>query len=298
MNPYMRAKKNAPAPFPVLAGGAALRHWRETVLVMICLAMLAGFMLRGPMAQNPAYHDFADHRQFFDVPNLFDVASNLPFLIIGIAGIALVVSQGKPPLSESWLMFFIGSVATFFGSSYYHLAPSNETLVWDRLPMTVAFMAMFVALVHEHMGERLDRFLLVPAILLGLASAVWWHVTDDLRLYFWVQFTPMVCIPVLLTLFPGRYTHRGDLLYGLGLYGLAKFAEIWDRQIFALTGNTVSGHSLKHMFAAGALLVVFFMLRRRERVAPVLCKRSVGDSWPKPVAISTAPINGEHEAQS
>lgn len=79
MNPDMRAKKNAPAPLPVLAGGAALRHWRETVLVMICLAMLGGFMLRGPMAQDPDYHDFADHRQFFGVPNLFDVASNLPF---------------------------------------------------------------------------------------------------------------------------------------------------------------------------------------------------------------------------
>ena len=250
---------------------AASHRWREGGLVLTCLAMLAGFMAWGPIAQNPAYHDFADRRELLSVPNLFDVASNVPFLMVGIAGMALCAGRRRPPLAASWATLFAGTALVSFGSGYYHWAPGNDTLLWDRLPMTVAFMGLFVALVSEHLGEALERFMLVPAVTVGVASAVWWHYTDDLRIYYWVQFTPLVCIPLALATFPGRYTHRIALLYGLALYVLAKLAETWDREIFESTRNVVSGHTLKHVLAAGAVLAVLVMLwQRRPVVEPRL----------------------------
>jgi len=244
------------------------RFWREAALIVISIAMLAVFLMREALPQNPLYHDFADQRELLGIPNLQDVASNLAFLIIGIAGIVVWVRRRPEGIAISWLVMFAAVSMVSFGSGYYHWAPDNGSLLWDRLPMTVGFMALFVGLISEHTSERAERFLLAPALAVGIASALWWHFTDDLRFYFWVQYTPLVCIPFVLAVYPPRYTHRSALLYALGLYVLAKFAEAWDRQIFALTANLVSGHTLKHFLAAGAVLAILLMLRRRERVVP------------------------------
>ena len=155
----------------------------------------------------------------------------------------------------------------FFGSAYYHLAPDNGTLVWDRLPMSIGFMALSVAVLADHIDPRLEKILLVPAIVLGLASVIWWRYTDDLRPYVLVQFLPLLMLPVLLFLFRGARQDRSFLLAALLIYALSKLAEHFDRALFELTGEIVSGHSLKHLLSATALLVIYVMLRRRARPA-------------------------------
>jgi hypothetical protein len=129
----------------------------------------------------------------------------------------------------------------------------------------VAFMGLFAALLSEHLGRELEYRLLIPAVVVGIASVVWWKVTDDLRVYIWVQLTPLLVIPYMIAVFPGRYTHRHYLLYGVGLYALAKVAEYYDHGIYALVSSAMSGHSLKHLVAAAAPFCVYLMLRRRGR---------------------------------
>jgi hypothetical protein len=129
--------------------------------------------------------------------------------------------------------------------------------------MTVAFMGLFAALLSEHLGKEFEHRLLIPAVVVGIASVVWWKVTDDLRVYIWVQLTPLLVIPYVIAVFPGRYTHRHYLLYGVGFYALAKAAEYYDRETFTLTWSVLSGHSLKHLLAAAAPFCVYLMLRRR-----------------------------------
>lgn len=244
------------------------RYWRESVLTLVLLLLLAGIMVAGPMPQDPAYHDLADKRIFLGVPNFLNVASNIPFLLVGIAGIAFRLGRKGSRVSASWSVFFLGAALVCFGSAYYHWAPDNATLVWDRLPMALGFMGLFVALVSEHVNERCERIMLIPALVVGAASVAWWHFADDLRLYVWVQAIALVTVPLVIAMFPGRYTHRRYLLYGLGCYLLAKLAELWDREIFALTANALSGHSLKHLLAALGLFFVYLMLRRRELTTP------------------------------
>lgn len=244
-----------------------LRDVRVGVLVLVLLVLLAAILAFVPAAQDPGYHHFADQRRLLGVPNLLDVASNLAFLIVGACGIALCLGERRPRAFASWATLFTGVALVSLGSAYYHWAPSDATLVWDRLPMTLGFMALFVALLAEHVGERRERMLLAPALIAGVASVVWWRWAGDLRFYLWVQAAPLLCIPLVLLLFPARYTHRRFLAYALVLYMVAKVAEHADRDIFELTRHVVSGHTLKHLLAAGAIVCVLQMLRRRSPVA-------------------------------
>lgn len=235
---------------------------RVYLILLLLIATLVAVMSLPSIAQDPGYHDFVDNRAFLGIPNFLNVTTNLAFLAVGIAGVWLFTNgRGAMGARWSWMACFIGVALVCLGSGYYHLAPDNGALVWDRVPMSVGFMGLLVAVLTEHLNPRLEKILLAPAILLGIASVVVWHVTDDLRLYAWVQFMPLLVIPAVLLLFDSPYTHRGLLLVALAIYAVAKLAEHYDRAVFEVTGEIISGHSLKHLLAALALFVVYGMLR-------------------------------------
>ena len=239
------------------------------------VALLAGIvfapllyllLLHAPIPQDKAYHFFADVRTCLGIQNFGNVASNLAFLLIGVLGWVWCYRNLKTGARLSWMIFFAGVALVFAGSGYYHATPNDDTLVWDRLPMTLAFMGLFAALMSEHLGAQFERPLLIPALVIGVASVFWWRHTDDLRVYIWVQAAPLLAIPFILAMFPSRYTQRIYLLYGLAFYALAKIAEYYDRETYALTAQFVSGHSAKHLLAAMAPLFLYLMLRRRRAV--------------------------------
>lgn len=245
----------------------AHRHWRAWAMVLVMLAPLVLMMLvLEPIRQDPAYHLFADGRSYRGVPNFLNTVSNIPFLIIGAIGLMFCLKNPVPGASRSWSVFFVGVALVFLGSGYYHWAPDNRTLVWDRVPMTIAFMGLFAALLAEHMGGKLERTLLAPAVAVGIASVAWWAYSDDLRFYGWVQFAPLLAIPLVLATYDAQYTHRRYLLYGLACYLLAKVAEFYDPEIFTLTSRALSGHSLKHLLSALAPCYIFRMLQVRQRL--------------------------------
>lgn len=240
------------------------RYWREAALVLASLALLAGLMAVDSIPQDPAYHRFADTRAFLGVPNFLNVASNLLFLLAGAAGAAFCLAQSHSSARASWTTLFLGAALVSLGSGYYHWTPDDGRLVWDRLPMTFGFMGLLVAVVAEHAGDRFEHELLAAALIVGAASVAWWWLADDLRLYIWVQLAPLVVVLLALALFPGKYTHRVYLLYGLAAYVLAKIAEFYDRELFALTQGGLSGHTAKHALAALAVFLVYLMLRLRK----------------------------------
>lgn len=235
------------------------------LVVLLLIAGLGTVMALPPIAQDPAYHDFADRRGWLGIPNFFNVTTNLAFLVVGSAGIGLCLrGSGGIGARWAWLTCFIGVALVSLGSGYYHWAPDNNRLVWDRLPMSIGFMALLVAVLAEHVNLKLEKYLLSPAIALGLASVLYWHDTGDLRLYVLMQFLPLLLLPVIMFLFKSPYTHRGLLWLALTIYVASKLAEHFDTAVFAATGNILSGHSLKHLLAALALFVVYGMLRRRH----------------------------------
>lgn len=240
---------------------------RVYLVVLLAAAALVGVMLLPPIAQDPAYHDFADHRGLLGIRNFLNVTTNLAFLAVGIAGIVLCARRRRIGARWAWLACFTGVTLVCLGSGYYHMNPNNGTLVWDRLPMSIGFTALSVAVLSEHVNPRLEKYLLAPAIIFGIASVIYWHFTDDLRLYVLVQFLPLVMLPAILLLFKSPYTHRSLLLIALAIYFTSELAEHFDAAVFAASGDAISGHSFKHLLATLSLFVVYWMLRRRTKHA-------------------------------
>jgi hypothetical protein len=262
-----------------MSGNDVLRGLTPTLrrLVIAGLALLVGAALYclPTLSQDNAYHHFADQRTFFGIPHFANVVSNLPFVLVGALGI--VVSLRGPvgetfaidSEREPYLLLFLAIGLSGFGSMYYHLDPTNERLVWDRLPMAVAFMALFCTQLNERVSPYAGTYQLLLFVALGAASVIYWHRHDDLRPYYFVQFFPMLAMPVMLLFFPTCYTAATDLWAALMCYVLAKLTEHpLDGPIYAL-GGFVSGHTLKHLLAAlGAWWLVRILRRRRVRGAP------------------------------
>lgn len=238
--------------------------WRHLCLLLLAFGSLAILWNRPPLAQDLRYHEFADRGTWFGLPNFYNVISNLPFLIAGVAGLRFCRKR-RGEITAAWTFFFAGVSLVSLGSGLYHLRPDNVSLVWDRLPMTIGFMAMTSALLGEYVSERLGRWLLLPALLVGFWSVVHWHRFDDLRFYAWVQFAPLLVLPAMMALFPSRYSHRGMLWLAIGFYALAKVLEACDGAIFRLTGGIIGGHPLKHLASAVACWTLLEMLKRRTK---------------------------------
>ncbi|MBA3506379.1 MAG: ceramidase domain-containing protein [Betaproteobacteria bacterium] len=253
-----------------------MTHLSPRLAVILAIGIVAALAvaLHAPIAQPSAYHAFADQRQIFGVPNFWNVISNLPLLLVGLAGVRTLVWRSPhgtlASLRSAYFCFFLGGILVAFGSAYYHLAPSNDTLTWDRLPMTIVFMAFFSIIIGEHVSPSLGRRLLVPLFLLGLASVVYWHLSErtndgDLRPYILVQYLPAALVPVVLLLFPSRLSRVGLVWAVLGMYALAKLFEVTDRLVFSF-GQIVSGHTLKHVVAALGMYIFLVALKQRRSV--------------------------------
>lgn len=251
-----------------------------SILVGLLVFGLAGVLALDPIAQDPAYHLFADTRSFFGIPNFNDVVSNTAFAVVGLLGLAMLAGGdrrtvfARPGDARPYVVFFIGVALVGAGSAYYHWAPSNDRLLWDRLPMSIGFMAFVSAIVADRVDAKAGNgWLLAVLVGLGLASLVYWNWTEsmgrgDLRFYALVQFYPMVALPVLCWLFPEhRYTAGRYLAWVIGWYGLSKVLEHFDGEVFDLLGRTVSGHTLKHLAAAVATFVVLRMLLSQRPVS-------------------------------
>lgn len=226
----------------------------QSLVAAVSVLAICGAFLLQPIPQDPAYHAFADDARLFGVRNFWNVATNLPFLFAGLAGLARVRSLSDSMLGLHYRVFCIGVALVAFGSAYYHFDPSTPALVWDRLPMTVAFMALFAAVLMDRVSAQLGRALLWPLVAAGIASIAWWIHTEmagagDLRPYALVQFLPMLLVPLILLLSKGGSLSTAFLWKSLAAYGAAKLAEHFDPVILDVTG-VFSGHSLKHLFAA------------------------------------------------
>src|SRR5580700_9035697 len=134
--------------------------------------------------------------------------------------------------------------------------------------MTFSFVAILALVVKERVSAKAGALLLWPALAIGLFSLLLWRSTDDLRLYFWVQFFPGLAVLLLFLLYPPKYTGTYYWIAAVALYALAKVFEFSDRSIYS-AGYLLSGHTLKHLVAAAAC---FAILRYFQTRRPISCK--------------------------
>ncbi len=226
-------------------------------------------LISSPLAQDPAYHVFADQRTLFGIPHFWNVVSNLAFLFVGAWGLRITSRRTDDPLYAAWLTVFIGVFLTGLGSMWYHLEPGNESLFWDRLAMTIGFMGLVAVVLGEHVSTRLAIRLLLPLLIVGAGSVVYWIHSEsigvgDLRAYALVQFVPVIVLPLIIIV-RLRHSDLGGYLFIVFLaYAVAKAAEVYDHEVYDAL-RLISGHTLKHLLAAFGLLALVIGLRRRQR---------------------------------
>lgn len=218
--------------------------------------VLALVLFTKPVPQPLSYHDFADKHMYLGIKNCLNVISNACFLFTGGYGLYAVRRSGVFPMFK-WVYYwlFIGIIWTAFGSAYYHFSPDNNSLVWDRIPMTIVFMSLLSATVAEFIDTRAGILLFPLLLIAGIGSVWWWHYTEslgrgDLRAYLLVQFYPVLVIPVILVLFPATSYQKGvrQLVMVVIWYVIAKLFEQFDNPVFSML-HVVSGHTLKHVAA-------------------------------------------------
>ena len=253
------------------------RDHRLRLLACLTFALWAGVFLQAPIPQDPAYHEFADQRTLLGIPHCLNLVSNLPFLLVGLWGSRLLFRLVRTPGQQAFLgpadslayqALFLSVALVGLGSAWYHLDPRNGTLLWDRLPMSVAFMAFLAAALTERVDRRAGLLALPPLIAFGLFSVLYWHFTEqagggDLRYYIVAQACPVLFVPLMVRLLPSPYTRGSDLYLAVLFYLLAKAAEVLDQEIYA-AGEWISGHTWKHLFGALGAWWVLRMVRRRR----------------------------------
>ena len=248
-------------------------HLISIVVVSILVMITAAIM--PPTPQSIEYHLFADQRKFFGIPNFLNVISNLSFLLSGCAGILLLLNifKNQQTFNDSieslpYLILFFSIATLGFGSAFYHWMPNTENLVWDRLPLAIAFAALLSATIMERIATRIGLLALLPLVIFAIGSVIYWYWTElkgegNLNFYGVMQFYSIILIIWISLRFTSTYAKANDIFLIIILYGIAKVSETLDWQIFEITGETLSGHTLKHLVAGYAAYRIVVMLRKR-----------------------------------
>jgi hypothetical protein len=234
-----------------------------------------------PIPQPAWYHHFADARELLAVPNALNVFSNLPFFLVGLWGVHAVLRDKTQPFPQrwAWTTLFAGLALTGLGSAYYHLAPDNQRLLWDRLPMTIV-MAGIVSLLLMNRQPKASLWILPFLTLVGAGTTLGWAWSEhqghgDLRWYALYEGLVIITSVLLLVLFPARAEGTRALWIALVANIAAKLFELLDKPIYSL-GHVVSGHTLKHLAAGLGFVPVVIWLASQNAVAKNLPR------WPVP----------------
>lgn len=236
--------RNYPDSSPATVPAAGLAR-RPPVAAVFALVLVAAALLYGPITQPAGYHAFADQRTLFGIAHFADVVSNLGFLLVGLWGLSR-----RGTLEHT--IFCAAIALTALGSTWYHLAPDDQRLIWDRMPIALACAALLAASLRD--GYRM-RAALLPLMCCGIASVLWWSYSGDLRPYLLLQLAPLVLIPALQWESRASIASRKAFALAILLYVLAKVCELADAAVFDAL-DLVSGHTVKHLLATAAAWVL------------------------------------------
>jgi hypothetical protein len=262
------------------AGGGLRSLSRRTRLAVLWIA--AGATLLAVFAhrlKTPVYNVFADQVTCLGIPNFTNVASNLAFVLVGVWALAWFWTERSRLLGTRfrtrtelalYASFFAAAVLVGIGSSYYHYAPTNATLFWDRCPMTLAVAMLAGAFIAERIDGRAGVAVAIALALLLPGTLVYWRMSEaagaeNLWPYLVGLYGALGVATLVLLLFPSPYTHGGQAFVAVAWYAAAMpFDKVLDGWVYSL-GGVMGGHAVKHLLAAASMFWLFwFMLRPRR----------------------------------
>jgi len=248
-----------------------VRPWLRHAPAIITIGAIVMLALHGRIGQPDHYNEFADQSALFGIPHAADVLSNAGFAVVAIWDwLMLWPHRASDQLRAGWhgyRLFLIALFMTAFGSAWYHLAPDNARLIWDRLPIALVCAGLLVGVRGDTQPGLKTGIETIALALFAVASVAWWVITDssgagDLRPYLLLQGLPLILIPLWQAIHRAPRADRIAFAAAMVLYILAKAAEVFDHEI-ANAAGFVSGHTLKHLIATAATAAVVWGLTRR-----------------------------------
>ena len=232
-----------------------------SIIVIVLL-----FIFIKPIPQDQEYHHFADNKTILGIASFWNVISNVGFIFAGLYGF-MVIAKYRIHSLFNYILFW-GILMTGLGSAYYHYHPNNNTLVWDRLPMTIVFTTFFAQIYAWYFSTKTAFVIWGISFIAGIFSVLYWQYTEsiyngDLRLYVLIQYLPILLIIIILSRHykQNRFLLK-PLMYILIFYIIAKLFEHFDQSVYE-TNNIISGHSLKHIAASIATLYMVVIVRKQ-----------------------------------
>ena len=225
----------------------------KALLAAALLLVLVAWLAPG-IPQPEGYHQFADQRGMGGIPHALNVLSNIPFAIGGVWGLVVLWRMPRNTLLpvERWMaaVFFGGLVLTSFCSGWYHWLPANAGLALDRLGMAVAFAGLLGLAAADRISARAGVAVGALVLVLGPLSVAVSAMTGNVLPWGLVQFGGVALVVVLVFVKPVPGAMGVSIGLTIALYALAKVFEHFDAQVYTLTGEVLSGHSLKHLVAS------------------------------------------------
>ncbi|CAJ2675212.1 unnamed protein product [Trifolium pratense] len=250
-----------------------IRRFKITIHRLFGFAFLCSisfFLFSPKIPRSPNYHQFADMRNLLGVPNTLNVITNFPFLVVGVLGLILALEGGFFTISSqaeisTWILFYAGILGVAFGSVYYHMKPDNNRVLWDTLPMMVAYSSLFSSLVVERIGQRIGLGCMCALLFAAFTCIVYERIYDDIRLCLMFQLILPLAIAAVAYMYPSNYTHSTYWFSSIGIYLLAKLEAVSDKKLYRANNYVISGHSLEHVCLALIPFLLSVMLICRER---------------------------------
>lgn len=236
------------------------------LIVGLVLISVSKLLVLGDEAH---FMNFADKRAMLGVDNAIDVLTNIGFLVVALLGLRAVAQSpaaddGDKARRLTGFITFAAVLATAFGSTWFHLNPTHETLLWDRLPMAIGFSSLVCLLIVDRISARAGLWMLGGLTTFALWSIYQWQYLNFATPYTALQVGSILAVLLMAWLHSkGRIANRYIWLTALG-YVIAKVFEALDRPLFELTGF-ISGHSLKHIMAALALYALVAGFRALDK---------------------------------
>lgn len=238
--------------------------WREILLGLGAAAVLLILVWLPPVSRGPGFHNYADERSWLGIPYAGDVLSNLPFVLVGLAGLQVVPLLA--PRSRVVAALMSGAfVGVGFGSGLYHMHRTDLTLVLDWLPIVLVLSWLTALVISDRIGVRAGRAAawLLPAAAVATVM-VWWlgggTTGGDMRWYVGLQLSLVVITPAVALMYPAGLLGTRELLLAVACFLAARTVNLYDHALLDAIG--ISGHSLKHLFAALASWCVIRSIRR------------------------------------
>jgi hypothetical protein len=217
-----------------------------------------------PLIQPADYHHFADTRLICGVRNGADVLSNLAILAAGLVNLSWCWRHRASDAVQmpGMMTASLGFVMAAAGSAVYHFRPTDATLVWDRLPMTIIFAGVLAMLYTSVTGRRFLWSQMASLVAAAMLTALVWALFGELWPYALLQYGGLAAV-VGFT-YSRKVANASGWWALICCYGVAKLFETIDASVWIATDHVLAGHALKHIACGAAGFALLGIVKQRR----------------------------------